>query len=1601
MRDCHSGAPRLLGNFDWDPESEVIDRRDAYQLDGSRLKRDWKLTNNASFCLDLANGALVADINGDGLDTILRRDTRWVYEVVDGRFTSRQLNRAPFFSDGGASFAIGDVNGDGAQDVVHHNPRSDDADGLSVQLSKGNGFANWDSNWGALLDLRINAREAVRRMQIADVNGDGFGDLILSTAQRTSALVEAPAPVRIFLSNGRQFIPIGGDNNWVPHFHGAGDFDGDGLVDAASGNPLRIYWNTGTVGPNLLRRMTDPQGLTTRIDYTPMGQHDMQAQNSADFPGNRMLVSRIERDGGAPHTARRIVDYSYTSFAYDHDYRKSLGFRTVTATFRGLDRPLNVVTTYEQGHWGLKGRVRSRTVVAGDLSSGTGTTWRQQINSWQATAAGALPMRAVRTREVVRERWGWGDDPFVSRRTDYVRDLYGMPTRIAQWGFAALDGTHEHDNRSTLRAYTRNLEKYIVDTPKIEIAGSWARPPSASPNDTRGWLSARFFTYDRALHAGGWGEYWKPPSRGNVTVVESWNGVADRPWRRVDALFSYDGHGNVTEERNGRRFVIRHSYDGDRHLFRTETINALGHTARTAWDTRCQAPARTTDANGLITRVEYDVHCRETQRRLPNGQRIQTWYHDFGNPAAQHVRTKAETGFGGDAAWTIERAYFNGFGQVWKTTSGGATTADADDILTVRGFDARGNLAWESIPLTRAEGAAATIPNHLRTRFAYDRLDRPEKTFFADGNTRKTWRRVSTFADLNGMRARRPEAHAYNEDCYDADELDGCGLIMTTYDAFGNVIASGTHEYRDGVGYEGGWGPLRRTHYLYDDLDRLTAVTDPVGARWEYRYDSYGNRTQATDPALGRWTMAYDANGNLRRQTDAKGQEITFHYDELDRAEWKHAGTGGARVTTHYRYDEPRDGYHNIGQLTRQDVRYPARDGQPARSHVHELNYGTEGLLRWENHRIDDGVHPVRTLDVSRWYKRTGDMAGWCLPETPGSTSRICRGGFHYDAARRLVAMDGLIDRVEYDATGYRTGTEYSNGARVTWQHDRRRGWLTQVDGFAAGSATPSNGVYYSRSASGRVMRQYAFHDASDYDFTYDHAGRLLRADNRHAHMGGFAGRAFRYDPAGNMTFHSRIGDYRYDTGRQRLTRAGDWAFQYDANGNTTRGLYGKAMTYDGENRPLSVTLNGVTTRYVYAADGSRLLRIDRAGTAQQTTTAYFGPMEIRNFGEGRNEEVVTYPHPEVRRVDGEPGILVHDQLGSVITLFNAEGERAINKHYRPYGQVSQWVTDPAAAAEDQGFVGQRHDAGAGLIYLNARYMDPELGRFIQPDWLDPNQPGVGTNRYAYANNDPINLSDPSGNAWVDRAWDSAFGDGSFDRTFGAGASERMDRFADGVFGSSADRASARAYGEYARAGGTQGYDAWRHSTGMITRSFTNDLGIYGNVVGARTNADGSLSVFTRNSPLSEVIVSSPTSRNPAGAIIGAAVLAADAIGRGRTNITYVAIHPITGKRYSGRASGYLMSPNQVLARRWAGHARRLEGYGYPTIDKTQTGDYGSIGWGAVRGREQQLIDSFGGIGSPAVGNDIRAVRANNALGRIYHNLSNSLFGPLAPYTGY
>lgn len=92
----------------------------------------------------------------------------------------------------------------------------------------------------------------------------------------------------------------------------------------------------------------------------------------------------------------------------------------------------------------------------------------------------------------------------------------------------------------------------------------------------------------------------------------------------------------------------------------------------------------------------------------------------------------------------------------------------------------------------------------------------------------------------------------------------------------------------------------------------------------------------------------------------------------------------------------------------------------------------------------------------------------------------------------------------------------------------------------------------------------------------------------------------------------------------------------------------------------------------------------------------------------------------------------------------NASGAVQKRSTFKAFGDEGQ---NTGAHKEEKGFIGERSDAETGLLYLNARYYDPAIGRFISPDWWDPQKPGVGTNRYAYSDNDPVNKSDPNGHA--------------------------------------------------------------------------------------------------------------------------------------------------------------------------------------------------------------------------------------------------------------
>ena len=135
-----------------------------------------------------------------------------------------------------------------------------------------------------------------------------------------------------------------------------------------------------------------------------------------------------------------------------------------------------------------------------------------------------------------------------------------------------------------------------------------------------------------------------------------------------------------------------------------------------------------------------------------------------------------------------------------------------------------------------------------------------------------------------------------------------------------------------------------------------------------------------------------------------------------------------------------------------------------------------------------------------------------------------------------------------------------------------------------------------------------------------------------------------------------------------------------------------------------------------------------------------------------------SYINSSIRREGAATDFLLKDHKASNrLTL--RFGPASTTRHdYSAFGQPI--TSNSSIVINGKGYIDQRFDPETGLQYLNARYYDPLLGRFISPDWWDVTQAGVGTNRYAYSGNDPVNASDPSGHAY-DSSKNSSYGSGN------------------------------------------------------------------------------------------------------------------------------------------------------------------------------------------------------------------------------------------------
>jgi RHS repeat-associated protein len=214
--------------------------------------------------------------------------------------------------------------------------------------------------------------------------------------------------------------------------------------------------------------------------------------------------------------------------------------------------------------------------------------------------------------------------------------------------------------------------------------------------------------------------------------------------------------------------------------------------------------------------------------------------------------------------------------------------------------------------------------------------------------------------------------------------------------------------------------------------------------------------------------------------------------------------------------------------------------------------------------------------------------------------------------------------------------------------------------------------------------------------------------------------------------------NYTYDDAGQ-LTSEGVVAQTYDANGNLlTRGA--DTFTWDYADRLTEATVSGETTSFEYDADS---VRVEKTAGTEVTEFLWDRESGLPLLVDDGDD---SYLHLDgiLAEVDdqGDATYLLADGLGSIRGLADDAGDPAGSASYDVFGGTRAGT----GASSAFGYSGEQWDSETGFGFLRARYLIPELGRFLSGDKVQPNAPGTqGFNLYGYVANNPTTWIDPSG----------------------------------------------------------------------------------------------------------------------------------------------------------------------------------------------------------------------------------------------------------------
>ena len=572
------------------------------------------------------------------------------------------------------------------------------------------------------------------------------------------------------------------------------------------------------------------------------------------------------------------------------------------------------------------------------------------------------------------------------------------------------------------------------------------------------------------------------------------------------------------------------------------------------------------------------------------------------------------------------------------------------------------------------------------------------------------------------------------------------------------------------------------TAYTYDPLDNLLTVTQDIQTR-RFVYSSLSRLRSATNPESGTTHYCYDAAGNLTSRTDAR---VTLPSSALDTAGHPNCPANAAHTTATYVYDD----------LQRLDtVTYS--DTTPDVAYVYHTSAGTSGTANIGRLKsiVSDAAeaiyksydalgrvtsmsqtiagHPDTFSFAATYYLNdalesqtypSGRMVTYDVDDA-GRVEDVSDGTTTYAdipaTAGHAYAPDGRLQRMKLGNNLWETRDYHTPGTPTLLKlvtPDEMTMLPGAIEQVALGynySGTANNGNLMSHTIT-RPGRTQPWTQT----FTYDAANRLETARE----TGGYD-REFGYDRYGNrwvkphpvklnngMTqtdMHEPKYATQFDAAKNQLASP-PMVDYYDAAGNQT--MYSPyTLAYDAENRLKSMThtTSGSAT-YLYDGAGRRVRKTwtPGGGTAEDTYYVYdiVGNLAAE-YGTGTAPPSGTlYPFTDI--------------LGSVRAVTDAAGAVIECYDYLPFGRMLSASdngridagchppTPDASLDSDvsQKFTGQLRDEETRLDYFNARYLSAPEGRFLSADPLS-GWPGdtQSWNGYAYARNNPLLYTDPTG----------------------------------------------------------------------------------------------------------------------------------------------------------------------------------------------------------------------------------------------------------------